>query len=273
MAVVAHASGAPLGDPRVLFFCFCLTFLELFLLLAGYLCCCYWCLWRADGLRCIGCNTGWCIWFCTPRVGEGAGVSCSAALARCLLHSGTDMLTGELTQEQKDSFTWPEWRLCSNFLHRELARLWYGRKSIFNLVEGDAENADFWKLFAAIWGMTIQRFGIAHGLTVEEMAKLSKSGYKVYDNLIEFGFPYGTYLHQITWVVRWIFGNRLASEFLYDFQITEIIALAACVSGYAAEGKITPYAKIKILRPIEFYEGLPVAPELEKQFYGESSAP
>jgi len=35
----------------------------------------------------------------------------------------------------------------------------------------------------------------------------------------------------------------------------------------AAEGKMPPYPKKAILRPIEFYEGLPVVPELEEHFY------
>jgi hypothetical protein len=176
--------------------------------------------------------------------------------------------------EQKDRFTCPEWRLYANFLHRELGRLWYGKKSVFTLVKGDEENEEFWRAFGIIFTATLQKFGAAHGptLTFNELAIRAKYAYEEYNKLIGLGFPFGTFTHQIYWLVRRLLGNKLASEFLYDLQITEIIALAVCACGYAAEGKMPPYTA-KGLRPLEFFEGLRVAPELEEQFYGPSSSP
>jgi hypothetical protein len=175
--------------------------------------------------------------------------------------------------EQKDRFTYPEWRLYANFLYRELGRLWHGKKSIFALVRGDEENAEFWRVFGIIFTATIQKFGAAHDhtFTVNEVARRAECAYEEYNKLTGLGFPFGTPIHQVYWIVRRILGNKLASEFLYDLQIIEIVALAVCACGYAAEGKMPPYIA-KGLRPIEFFEGLRVAPALEEQFYGPSSS-
>jgi hypothetical protein len=175
--------------------------------------------------------------------------------------------------EQKDRFTYPEWRLYANFLHRELGRLWHGKKSVFTLVKGDKENAEFWGDFGILFTATIQKFGEAHGLILapKELVRRTKYAYEEYSKLSGLGFPFGTLFHEIGWIARRILGDKLASEFLYDFQITEIIILAVCAYGSAAEGKMPPYV-VENLRPIEFFEGLRVAPELEEQFYGPSSS-
>jgi hypothetical protein len=182
-------------------------------------------------------------------------------------------MTNERIPAQKDGLTWPEWRLYANFLHRELGRLWHGKKSIFTLAKGDKENEEFWELFALILAMTFQRFGLAHGLTSDEIAKRAKSANEMYDRLRSLGFNFGSPILECVWLVRQTLGDKLASEFLFDLQVTEIIILAGVACGYAAEGKMPPYPKSKNLRPIDFYEILPVAPELEEQFYGKNSLP
>jgi len=178
------------------------------------------------------------------------------------------------THGENSRLTWPEWRLYANFLHRELARLWYGKKSVFTLVKGNDENEEFWELFSLILAMTFQRFGLAHGLTSDEIAKSAKSANKEYDKLRSLGFHLGSPIRECVWLIRQILGDKLASEFLFDFQITEIVLLAIGAYGYAAEGKMPPYVKKgSRIYPIEFYEGLPVAPELEEQFYGKNVSP
>jgi hypothetical protein len=178
-------------------------------------------------------------------------------------------MTKDRIQKQKGELKCPEWRLYANFLHRELARLWYGKKSIFTLVMCDKDNEEFWGDFGLILTATMQKFGQAHGLTLttNELVRRTKHAYEEYTKLTGLGFPLGTLAHEIYWMVRRILGDKLASDFLYDFQITEIIILAVCAYGYAAEGKKPPYEKGARLASIEFYEGLPVAPELEKLFY------
>jgi hypothetical protein len=182
-------------------------------------------------------------------------------------------MTKKIIPEQKGGLRWPKWRLYANFLHRELVRLWYGKKSVFTLTKGDEENREFWKVFGFIFVGTILEFGMAHGIPPDKMIRRFEGAPEEYEKLIGRVFPFGTWAHEIYWFVRRILGDELASEFLYDFQIAEIIVLAICACGYATDGKLPPYNQGANLRPIEFYEGQPVAPELEERFYGETSLP
>jgi hypothetical protein len=179
-------------------------------------------------------------------------------------------MTKDRAQKQKGRFKCPEWRLYANFLHRELGRLWYGKKSIFTSVKGDKEKGAFWVFFGIILAKIIQKFGQAHGLTANEIDRRYKNLDKEYYKWIDSGFAFNPIIHGLVWIAQRTLGEKLAREFLYDFQIAEIIILTLCTSGYVLEGKMPPYPKEAILRPIEFYEGLPVAPELEEWFYGKN---
>jgi hypothetical protein len=170
-------------------------------------------------------------------------------------------------QEQQDGLKCPEWRLYANFLHRELGRLWYGKKSVFTLVKGNKEKQAFFMLSGIIFAKMIQKFGEAQGLTADEMARRYKNWDREYYKWIGSESAFNLIIHGLFWIVQRALGEKLTREFLYDFQIAEIIILTLCTSGYVLEGKMPPYPKEAILRPIEFYEGLPVAPELEKLFY------
>jgi hypothetical protein len=177
-------------------------------------------------------------------------------------------MTKEKIQEPKSRVTWPEWRLYANFLHRELARLWYGNKSVFTLVKGNKGKQEFFILSGIIFARMIQKFGEAHGVAADEIARRYKNWDKEYYKWIDSETAYNLIIHGLFWIVQRALGEELTREFIYDFQIAEIIILTLCTSGYVLGGKQPPYPKEAILRPIEFYEGLPVAPELEEQFYG-----
>ena len=176
-------------------------------------------------------------------------------------------MTKDRIQEQKDGLECPEWRLYANFLHRELARLWYGKKSVFMPVKGNKEKQAFFILSGIIFAMMIQKFGEAKGLTADEIARRYKNWDKEYYKWIDSESAYNIVIHGLFWVVQRALGEKLTREFLYDFQIAEIIILTLCTSGYVLGGKKPPYPKEAILHPIEFYESLPVAPEIENLFY------
>ena len=180
-------------------------------------------------------------------------------------------MTKEKIQGQKDGLTCPKWRLYANFLHRELARLWYGKKNIFSLVKGDKEQEKLWIPFSFIWGAVVASFGETHGLTTDELTKRVESASKECLKLISCGVGVGLPFYIPFCFARRTLGDKLASEFLYDPQITEIAALAVYAYGYAIEGKTPQDVKGANLRPIEFYEGLPIAPELEELFYDKTN--
>ena len=177
-------------------------------------------------------------------------------------------MTKERKQKTTGRFAHPEWRLYANFLHRELARLWYGKKSVFPLVKGDKEMRAFFVFSGIIFAKVIQKFGEAHGLTADEIARRYKNWDKEYYRWFGSASGFDLIIHGLFWIAQRALGESLTREFLYDFQIAEIIILTLCTSGRVIEGKMPPYPKEAFLRPIEFYEGLPVAPELEELFYG-----
>jgi len=179
-------------------------------------------------------------------------------------------MTKKRIQERESRLACPKWRLYANFLNRELVRLWYGKKSIFTLVKSDKENREFWEVFGFVFTGTILHFGVAHGLESDEMIRRFEGAPEEYEKQIGRVFPFGILAHEICWLVQRILGDELASELLYDPQITEIIFLAVCAHGYATDGNLPPYETLENLRPVEFYEALPCAPDLEERFYGKS---
>ena len=176
-------------------------------------------------------------------------------------------MTKDKVQEQKDGLKCPEWRLYANFLQRELGRLWYGKKSVFTLIKGDKENRAFFVFLGIIFAKMIQKFGEAQGVTADQIARRYKNWDKEYYKWIGSESAFNLITHGLFWIAQRALGEKLTREFLYDFQIAEIIILTLCTYGYVIERKMPPYPKEAILRPIEFYESLPVAPEIEKLFY------
>jgi hypothetical protein len=84
------------------------------------------------------------------------------------------------------------------------------------------------------------------------------------------GFAFASPLLETVSFIRRILDDKLASEFLFDPYITQTCILAGVACSYAAKGKMPPYKAGRLL-PLEFYEDLPVAPELEEHFYGSPS--
>jgi hypothetical protein len=182
-------------------------------------------------------------------------------------------MTKERIQESLSRITWPEWRLYANFLHREIARLWYGKKSIFTLSKDIDKKVEFWELFGIIFLTVIAKFGEARGLTADEINKRYVSASKTCNMLLRQGLIPHSIFEIVAWSVILVLGDELASEFLFDFQITEIVILAIGAYSRAVKGKMPPYSGEALLRPIEFYEGLPVSSDLEEHFCGKPNCP
>ncbi len=182
-------------------------------------------------------------------------------------------MTKERKQGQKSGPMWSEWRLYANFLHRELARLWYGKESVFKSARdfgNDDENPSFWGIFSFFFGSILGAFGEAHGIALDEMIRRHISAIVQSDKFV---VVYSSRLQGYSWLAHWVLGDALAREFLFDAQIIEIFALSEGAYAQLAEGKMPPYAGSANLKPLEFYESLPVAPRFEEHFYGKNPSP
>jgi hypothetical protein len=175
-------------------------------------------------------------------------------------------MTEKGTQEQSDGAKCPKWRQYANFLHRELARLFYGKKSIFSIITNDSKHKEFWDHFDFIFAHIMILFGLEHGLTPEEMFTRGKNALEEYEKLCKLGFYFNSPYHEAYYTANKTLGEELAIQFLNDFQITDILVLIFAAFFYALKGKEPPYIKYvkggKLL-PLEFYENLEVDPELE----------
>jgi len=161
----------------------------------------------------------------------------------------------------------PKWRLQANFLLRELARLWYGRKSIFNLKYGYDKETPFWREFVFHFVNMTYLFGEAHGVDPKEAAKrLIEANRKWliwHGGKPTFSDPY----YEAKWHAIQMLGDDLAEKLFDDFDVRAILSFVGYIYTFASEGKLPPYTSqrklpsytsFEWLKPLEYYESLPV---------------
>ncbi len=152
----------------------------------------------------------------------------------------------------------PKWRLEANFLLRELARLWYGRKSIFNLKYGYDKDSPFWRDFVFRFVNMIYIFGEAHGVASEEASKrLLEANRKWliwHGGKPTFTDPY----YEAKWHAIQMLGDDLTEKLFNDFDVRAILSFVGYIYTFASEGKLPPYTSLEWLKPLEYYESLPV---------------
>ena len=167
----------------------------------------------------------------------------------------------------------PKWRLYANFLLRELARLWYGQKSIFDLRYGYDEGSPFWRDFAALFTEMAFLFGENHGLTTKEtgdrLVKAILNWEKWHGTYLTFSQPY----YEVLWKVNRMLDAELAKKLTDDFDVGVILSFAGYTYTFASKGKQPPYGSFARLQPLEYYETLPVDPGLEDRYYNDEPLP
>jgi hypothetical protein len=167
----------------------------------------------------------------------------------------------------------PKWRLYANFLLRELARMWYGQKSIFDLRYGYDEGSSFWRDFVSLFTDMIYLFGEEHGVAPKEAAKkLIEANRKWliwHSGRPTFSEPY----YEAKWHAIQMLGTELAEKLFDDFDVGVILSFVGYAYTFASKGKLPPYGSFARLQPLEYYEALPVAPWLEDRYYNDEPLP
>jgi hypothetical protein len=62
-------------------------------------------------------------------------------------------------------------------------------------------------------------------------------------------------------------GDELAEKLFDDFDVDVILSFVGYAYTFASKGKYPPYGSFARLRPLEYYESLPVDPGLEDRYY------
>jgi hypothetical protein len=167
----------------------------------------------------------------------------------------------------------PKWRLYANFLLRELARMWYGQKSVFDLRYGYDCESSFGHDFVGLFGRMVELFGKEHGLTEKEMDRRLRSAiseWVMWHGIdIVFSEPY----FEAKWKAIRMLGDKLAEELFDDFDVGVILSFVHYTYTFARKGKMPPYPFFARLQPLEYYESLPVDPYLEDVYYNDEPLP
>jgi len=163
----------------------------------------------------------------------------------------------------------PKWRLHANYILRELARLWYGRKSIFNLKYGYDKESQFWREFVFRFVNMTYLFGEAHGVPPEEAAqRLLEANRKWliwHGGKPTFSEPY----YEAKWHAIQMLGDELAEKLFDDSDIRTILSFVGYIHTFASKGVLPPYnserklpsyASFEWVKSLEYYEALPVDP-------------
>jgi hypothetical protein len=82
---------------------------------------------------------------------------------------------------------------------------------------------------------------------------------------MHFREPYG----EAKWRAKQMLGKKLLIKlFDYSFVIGIMLCVVRAIYHYASEGKMPPYGEMAYFKSLEYYEALPVDPDLEDLYYG-----
>jgi hypothetical protein len=144
----------------------------------------------------------------------------------------------------------PLWRLKANYLMRQLARIWYGKLPIRDY----PNSIEFESLFLGVMCQFVEDHGIG-GTEVLRWIKWRKEEFKaVHGKDITFRDRES----ELDWIVRSGIPNELYEAFARDEIVQHIIVTAAAILDYEKEGKRPPYKSDCWLKPLDYYEQLPV---------------
>jgi hypothetical protein len=167
----------------------------------------------------------------------------------------------------------PKWRLCANFMLRELARMWYGQKSIFNLKYGYDEESPFWRHFVSLFDRMVVLFGEENSLAACDMDDRLHEAIRKWQLWHGIDLVFSLPGFAAKWHAIQRLGLELARNLFEDFDVGVILSLADYTYILARRGKMPPYKPFARLETLEYYEALPVDPGLEDRYYNDEPLP
>jgi hypothetical protein len=144
----------------------------------------------------------------------------------------------------------PLWRLKANYLMRQLARIWYGKLPIRDY----PNSIEFESLFLGIMCQFVED----HGINGEEVLRWIKWRKEEFKAVHGKDVMFRDRTSELDWIVRSGIPKELHEVFARDEMIQCIIVTAGAILGYEKEGKEPPYEPGCWLKPLDYYEQLPV---------------
>jgi len=144
----------------------------------------------------------------------------------------------------------PLWRLKANNLMQILARIWYGKIS-----ERDYPNsAEFERLFLEIMCQFVEDHG-GNGKDVLHWIEFDKIAFEVVHGK---KITFKDRISKLRWMIRNGVPKELREGFAKDEIIQSILWTAEWLLDYEEEEKEPPYEPAPWMKPLDYYEQLPV---------------
>jgi hypothetical protein len=144
----------------------------------------------------------------------------------------------------------PLWRLKANYLMRQMARIWYGKLS-----QRDYPNsAEFERLFLEIMCQFIEE----HVYNRNEVRNVLKQRREEFEAIHGRKIGFKDRVRKFWWMVRNGIPKELYDAFAKDEIIQSILWTAEWLLDYEEEEKEPPYEPAPWMKPLDYYEQLPV---------------
>jgi hypothetical protein len=171
----------------------------------------------------------------------------------------------------------PLWRLKANYLMRQLARIWYGKLPI----RGYPNSIEFESQFLGVMCQFVED----HGIDGKEVLRWIRWRKEEFEAIHGKEITFRDRESELDWIVSSGIPKELHELFARDEIIQHIIVTAAAILDYEKEEKEPPYKSDCWLKPLDYYEQLPVLEpqpkwrlianylmrELARVWYGNSS--
>jgi hypothetical protein len=157
----------------------------------------------------------------------------------------------------------PKWRLQANFLLRELVRMWYGESRMITLWYGHEKGSKLWERIVSILTDVAFSFGEEHGISPWKAAhrfrKASEEWQKRQGEPPTFGDP----CQEAKWRITQMLDEELALKLFETSEVNMILDIAGRAYALASKGQTPPHEPFDGLRPLTYYEALPIDKTLE----------
>ena len=144
----------------------------------------------------------------------------------------------------------PLWRLKANYLMRQLARIWYGKL----LGRDYAKSSEFERLFIEIMCQFVED----HGGNSKDVLHWIEFGKQAFEIVHGKEITFKDRISELDWMIRNGVPKELREEFAKDALIQDIIRTAEWILNYEEKGEKPPYEPTIWLKPLDYYEQLPV---------------
>jgi hypothetical protein len=144
----------------------------------------------------------------------------------------------------------PLWRLKANNLMQLLARIWYGKISKCDY----PNSAEFERLFLEIMCQFVEDHG-GNGKDVLHWIEVGKAAFAVVHGK---EITFKDRISKLNWMIRNGVPKELREGFAKDEIIQSILWTAEWLLDYEEEEKEPPYEPAPWMKPLDYYEQLPV---------------